>query len=80
MVNFASKELGSVGQGVITYANDRIIKWWTTLADRNYIAHYMDLKDHLSLLKLQLRRRLVLTSAQMEKEHDMVLKKLSDEI
>ncbi|KAK3603475.1 hypothetical protein CHS0354_030316 [Potamilus streckersoni] len=33
LANFAGQELGLVGQGVITYANEEVVNWWTTLAD-----------------------------------------------
>ncbi|KAK3577874.1 hypothetical protein CHS0354_021844 [Potamilus streckersoni] len=33
LANFTTKELGSLGQGVITYANEDIVNWWKTLAD-----------------------------------------------
>ncbi|KAK3607184.1 hypothetical protein CHS0354_007099 [Potamilus streckersoni] len=33
LANFATKNLGSLGQGVITYGNDRIVNWYTTIAD-----------------------------------------------
>ncbi|KAK3611924.1 hypothetical protein CHS0354_014000 [Potamilus streckersoni] len=33
LANFAGQELGSIAQGVITYANEEVVNWWTTLAD-----------------------------------------------
>ena len=33
LANFASEDHGDVGQGVISYANEEIVNWWTTLAD-----------------------------------------------
>ncbi|KAL3889655.1 hypothetical protein ACJMK2_001989 [Sinanodonta woodiana] len=33
LANFAGQELGSIGQGVITYANEEVVNWWTTLLD-----------------------------------------------
>lgn len=33
LANFASEKHGDVGQGVISYANEEIVNWWTTLAD-----------------------------------------------
>lgn len=33
LANFASGNHGDVGQGVISYANEEIVNWWTTLAD-----------------------------------------------
>ncbi|KAL3889654.1 hypothetical protein ACJMK2_001988 [Sinanodonta woodiana] len=33
LANFAGQELDSIGQGVITYANEEIVNWWTTLLD-----------------------------------------------
>ncbi|XP_060567362.1 beta-1,4-mannosyltransferase egh-like [Ruditapes philippinarum] len=33
LANFASQKHGDVGQGVISYANEEIVNWWTTLAD-----------------------------------------------
>ncbi|KAL3889653.1 hypothetical protein ACJMK2_001987 [Sinanodonta woodiana] len=33
LANFASQDLGSIGQGVITYANEEVVNWWTTLLD-----------------------------------------------
>ncbi|KAL3864897.1 hypothetical protein ACJMK2_006544 [Sinanodonta woodiana] len=38
LANFAAKDMGDVGQGVITYANTEIINWWTTLADSVRVA------------------------------------------
>ncbi|KAK3577875.1 hypothetical protein CHS0354_021845 [Potamilus streckersoni] len=38
LANFATKELGSLGQGVITYANESVVNWWTTLADSVRVA------------------------------------------
>lgn len=33
LANFASQDHGDIGQGVISYANEEIVNWWTTLAD-----------------------------------------------
>ncbi|KAK3595735.1 hypothetical protein CHS0354_025359 [Potamilus streckersoni] len=33
LANFAANNIGGIGQGVITYANDGIVNWITTLAD-----------------------------------------------
>jgi egghead protein (zeste-white 4 protein) len=33
LANFASQGHGDIGQGVISYANEEIVNWWTTLAD-----------------------------------------------
>lgn len=33
LANFASENYGDIGQGVISYANEEIVNWWTTLAD-----------------------------------------------
>ncbi|KAL4221257.1 Glycosyl transferase group 2 [Mactra antiquata] len=33
LANFASQNSGDIGQGVISYANEEIVNWWTTLAD-----------------------------------------------
>lgn len=33
LANFASQNHGDIGQGVISYANEEIVNWWTTLAD-----------------------------------------------
>ena len=33
LANFASEKHGDIGQGVISYANEEIVNWWTTLAD-----------------------------------------------
>lgn len=33
LANFASQNQADIGQGVISYANEEIVNWWTTLAD-----------------------------------------------
>lgn len=33
LANFAGQGHGDIGQGVISYANEEIVNWWTTLAD-----------------------------------------------
>ncbi|KAK3597169.1 hypothetical protein CHS0354_003663 [Potamilus streckersoni] len=38
LANFAAMDSGCIGQGVITYANEEIVNWWTTLADSVRVA------------------------------------------